>query len=344
MKRGDLGPQPQDDTPTVHLAADLAAHLDTFAGVLEGSARAPRTVDAYTRDVRLFLEWLHERAPAVERVQDIQVTHVTAYRVALARNGLTVTTRARKEAALRLFFEYLIENRIIRPEETPFPKGSRFKPRERAGRDHLPEFLTEHQARHFLSVVFRRQDARGGRVDWMRLRDWAMFTLFLTTGLRVSELCGLVCDDGRRMISLGYFSVIGKGGKERVIPVTPVAAQRLGAYLQVRPAQFPASHEKAGQRVPESLFLTKLLTPLTPRDIQRLIKTYARVAEFPPDKVRKLTPHKLRHTYATLLLSGGANIREIQELLGHASISTTQVYTHIQRNDLQETIKRLPDM
>lgn len=205
-------------------------------------------------------------------------------------------------------------------------------------------YLTVEQAHAFVRSILEREDARGGRQDWMKARDAALFTMLLGMGLRVSELCALRLRQAEEILKFGFCTVLGKGNKERVVPVPDTAAERLRLYLRERPAVYPADHARAGQPVPDHLFLSRNLTPLAPRQVQFLIKTYGRLAGFPPELVRSLTPHKLRHTFATLLLEAGVNLRAIQDLLGHAHIGTTQIYTHVRRENLREAIRRLPPL
>ncbi|BDG60037.1 tyrosine-type recombinase/integrase [Caldinitratiruptor microaerophilus] len=326
------------------LPPELDQNLERFRAAVTGSNRAARTAEAYYRDVRIFFEWLVASGTGVQRVSEIRPIHILDYRVAMVKDNLKLSTRTRRESALRLFFKLMVEIGLIRAQDNPMVERSAFQPRARGGQRALPVFLSEGQAREFVRTILEREDAQGGRQSWMKARDAALFTLLLTMGLRVSELCSLRLRHAEEMLRLGFCTIRGKGDKERVVPVPPTAAQRLQTYLRQRPAVFPAGHPLEGQRVSDALFLSKDLTPIGPRGVQFLIKTYAKRAGFSADLVRSLTPHKLRHTFATLLLEGGANLRAIQDLLGHAHISTTQIYTHVRRENLRETIRRLPQI
>jgi site-specific recombinase XerD len=167
--------------------------------------------------------------------------------------------------------------------------------------------------------------------DWITVRDRAILNVFLNCGLRVSELTGL--DLPALDLQRDQMRVIGKGNKERIVPLNRPAKTSLLDWLDRR-ADFgppPAKHADA-------LFLTRRSrNRISPRAIQNLVDKYAAAANLPPDT----TPHTLRHTFATRLLARGANLREVQELLGHASVATTQRYTHVNNAQRRAAVQRL---
>ncbi len=276
----------------------------------EGAAAAPLTREAYLRDVGEFAAFLSQDAPGWQwpAVQENQV-------LAWMAQGLKVkqrSTMARKLMSLRKFFDFLLSQgavsanpaRLVRPP--------------RQGR-HLPAHLSVDEAFHLVEGPAR--DLGKALKPPQRaaaLRDVAMLELLYSSGLRVSELTGL--DTGHLRLDLGLVRVVsGKGGRERWVPVGRRAAEALNHYLAAR-------GELAGQGDAEAaLFLNQKGGRMTQRSVQRLVERFA--GELSAG--RRLSPHALRHAMATHLLEGGADLRSVQEMLGHKSLSTTQKYTHL---------------
>ena len=217
-------------------------------------------------------------------------------------------TIARKASVLRRYFDWL--RRAGRIERDPTRGLS--APR---GEARLPRILSSDE----LDVLLSGESVRSADDDEARsTRDTAVVELLYGSGLRVSELCGLTAgsiDLNRRRVT-----VVGKGDKERVVPLSEPATQALATWLTLR-AMVP-TRDDAGQ----ALFPNQRGGPLTPRDVRRILDHRS---------VAPTHPHALRHTFATHLLDGGADLRAVQELLGHADLSTTQVYTHVSRERLQ---------
>ncbi|HET7876397.1 MAG TPA: tyrosine recombinase XerC, partial [Methylomirabilota bacterium] len=239
----------------------------------------------------------------VKRVEAVDARVVRAYLAWLHGRRLSKATIARRLASVRSCLRFLARRGVI--EGNP----ARQVPSPRQGR-RLPSFLPKDESTGLLDLPAEPTPA--GR------RDHALLELLYATGLRVSECCGLDVDDLDR--GQGTVRVLGKGDKERVVPVGDAALQAIDAYLAVRgPGGGPLFRNARGGR-------------LTPRSAHRIVRRRAREAGI----IRRVTPHTLRHTFATHMLGEGADLRLIQELLGHSRLSTTQRYTHVSPEHLMK--------
>ncbi|TYO98283.1 integrase/recombinase XerC [Geothermobacter ehrlichii] len=267
---------------------------------------SPHTRQAYRRDLEEFFALLREEeglAPdAGLEPGRIDRVLIRRYVARLHRRNRR-STIARKLASLRSFFRFLVRE----GELTANPGELVATPRQEK---YLPATLT-------VDEMFALLD-RPGDDGLLALRDRAMFELLYSSGLRVGELTGL--NVGQLDLDAGLVRVLGKGGKERIVPVGSSAREALRRYLDQRPSAGPD----------EPLFLNYRRQRLTARSVQRLLKRRLLAAGI----VRDATPHALRHSFATHLLDGGADLRAIQELLGHASLSTTQKYTQVSTDQL----------
>lgn len=260
--------------------------------------RSPETLRAYRADVEDFFSFIEENWPDLGP-SDLNHLHLRIYLGELAKRGLKKSSIARRLSALRTFFRWLKREGLIGSNPAravATPKYSKA----------LPRFLTEEEAVRLVEGP-KEEDLLG-------LRNRALFELLYSTGIRVGELVRLKIRDVD--FAQGLLKVMGKGGKERLVPLGDTAKRALEAYLRQR--------EKAGQRA-EALFLNRWGRPLSARWVEMLLKTYA----LKEGIRRPVTPHVLRHTFATHLLERGADLRAIQEMLGHVRLSTTQRYTHI---------------
>jgi len=261
-----------------------------------GRGFSPHTVTAYRRDLADFRAWLEARREGSSRVEAIGETEIREYLRALTRRGLAARTVARRLASLQSFRRYLRRRGVQGVDPGPGVSGPRIPKR-------LPRFLSEAELSRLLEETPWDSSPRGRR-------DRALLELLYGTGLRVSELVALV---GRDLDEAeGVLSVRGKGRKERRVPVGRPALRALAAYrgspLPPREPIFPGRNG-----------------PLSPRTVQRVVASHlARVA-----RRGGLSPHVLRHSFATHLLDRGAELRAVQELLGHATLASTQVYTHV---------------
>lgn len=264
--------------------------------------RSVKTRENYERYLCEFF-----RFGGIKSERDITSEAVRRFRLYLARRGLKKNTQAYYVIALRNFLKYLAKNDIsaLAPDKIELPKTPT-REIEIAELDDIARLLKAPQGTHLRA-----------------LRDRAILETLFSTGLRVSELCRL---DRRINIPRGEVSVRGKGDKLRVVFLSDAAKAALKAYL--------AKREDADEAMFISIAKTgRILERIRPRTVQRLIRRYAAQAGIP----KKVTPHMLRHEFATDLLINGADLRSVQELLGHSSVSTTQIYTHLTNKKLRET-------
>jgi integrase/recombinase XerC len=290
--------------------ADVRGAISSWVGALFARGHSDLTLQAYVRDVRQFLQHLAGEAGRPVELSDFLKVTPKTYRAYLARRraqGLSSRSLARALSALRMFFRFLeaeaiLKNRAILSVAMPKVPHA------------IPRPLTVDKA---LAVA---ADAPGAEVDWVTARDCAVLTLLYGSGLRISEALSIRFEDAPA-VGRDVVRILGKGGKERAVPVLPVAVAAIERYVSMCP--YPL--EAAGP-----LFLGAKGGPLSPRVVQ-LVMERLRGALGLPDTA---TPHALRHSFATHLLSSGADLRQIQELLGHASLSTTQVYTEVDRDRL----------
>ena len=287
-------------------------HVEPFLDFL-GLERGlrPRTQRAYRSDIGRFVAYLEEVGVAGLGEIDHQI--LDDYTAHLLQQGLAATTIRRAQSALRAYFGFLAGEGIVRED----PTGRMGRP---AGARKLPEFLNQDEAASLVEAV-----DPDSVVYW---RDRAVLELLYATGMRVSELTGLSLGD--LDTEYGNALVLGKGGKERLVPVGTVALEVLGRYLgSVRPRLDRGVGKGA-------LFLNQRGTRLSRMSVWTIVSRAATRAGIE----RRISPHTLRHSCATHLLEGGADLAAVQELLGHADISTTQIYTHLDREYLRETHRR----
>ncbi len=261
---------------------------------------SPYTGENYKRDLHQFLSFLKEKGSLFLNLGRIDSRIGRQYLTHMERRSLSRRSIARKISSLRTFFNYLMrEDKIL---QNPFEILSTPKLPKR-----LPNFLTPSEAKSLLEAPDNK-------------RDRAILETLYATGMRVSEIAKLKLDD----IDLreGEIRVLGKGGKERIVLLGSYAKKAIQEYLDTA----------RGEVAENTLFLGRSGRALDERDIERMIKKYCKKVGL----TKKVTPHTLRHSFATHLLSGGADLRVVQELLGHATLSTTQVYTHITKERLKE--------
>jgi len=265
---------------------------------------SPNTLVAYRNDLNQLTEYLETSHPEDNFGWEEVVGEImTSYLLRLHDRGYSDTTRARKVASAKSLFGYLLDEGVISKDPTENLSSPRI------GRS-LPEALTVEEVEELLRSV-----SRGDTPDVKR--DQGMLELLYASGLRVTELVSLDIDDVN--LEQGSVRCYGKGAKERVIPIHQNAVDVIKVYLaDGRPH---ISNQKSGP----SLFLNRRGERLTRQGFWLILKGHAKRAGIE----KKITPHTLRHSFATHLLRGGAPLRHVQELLGHASITTTQVYTHL---------------
>ncbi len=261
------------------------------------------TVKAYRGDLENFRDFLLKEE---KKVEDADVATINAYVSTLYGKNSPASVE-RKISAVRSFFSYLVRKDIVAQNPA---KLVRTPKKEK----HLPVFLS-------VDEVFNLVNVKDPEQSPLRLRDRAILELLYSSGLRVSELAGTTLAD----LSMGeaIIRVRGKGNKERIVPVGSKALSALGDYLDIREKLKPAS---------DRIFLNSRGGGITTRSLARIIKKYGLVSGIS----KNVSPHVLRHSFATHLLAGGADLRAIQEMLGHASLSTTQRYTHLSVERIME--------
>ncbi len=287
-------------------------HLDGFLEMLAAErGAAANTLQSYRGDLRQFHAYLARRG---DRPEAATSAHVRGYLRGLADAGITPRTAARRLSALRQFYRYLLGERLRQDDPTAVIDSPR------QGRP-LPRTLSEAEVTALLDAA-RRRDSPDRR------RLVALLEVAYATGLRVSELVGLpssaLAHDDRLLL------VRGKGGRERLVPLNNAARAALAAYLQVR------SRYLVGGASSPWLFPSRAGSGhLTRHRFAQLVKALAVEAGIDP---RKVSPHVLRHAFASHLLDHGADLRSLQQMLGHADISTTQIYTHVLSRRLTQLV------
>lgn len=286
--------------------SELAARIDAFIGNLKREGASECTIAAYSSDLRQFLEYLSP--PDLDPPEPRAIDHLLLreWMAWLYKKELNPASIQRKLAAVRSLFKFMVREgaidmnvaRLVRTPKAP---------------KKLPEVMTAEQTNQLIDGVASNPLERPHPA-----RDRAIFELLYGCGLRVSELAGLDLDDLDR--SEGWIRVRGKGRKERQVPLTGKAVEALNRYLSERPI---VPSERA-------VFLNYRRGRITPRGLHGIVKIYATSLSGDPS----VHPHSFRHAYATHLLADGADLRAIQELLGHARLSTTQKYTQVALTDL----------
>jgi integrase/recombinase XerD len=291
-------------------AADL--YLDHLK-VERGLAR--HTIESYGRDLARLVGFLADRGRA--DVDDVTGADITDHLIGLAEAGLAARSRARALVAVRGLFRHLVGERWLEADPTELVDAPRIGRR-------LPGVLGEDAVARLIATPL---DTVRGR------RDSAMIELVYASGLRVSELVTLAVADLN--LSHGFVRVTGKGQKTRLVPVGAAAREKLARYLaDDRPAQVKDPSQRA-------MFLTDRGRPMTRQGFWKLLRSHARRAglRLPSGDI---SPHKLRHSFATHLVEGGADLRAVQAMLGHADISTTEIYTHVSRARVLEQARKHP--
>lgn len=285
----------------------LEKWLEEFLDYLQAERGLARnTLLAYRADLTDFAGFLRRRSfPFPHRFRDA----LLAYFLELNRLGLSAATVARRAAALRSFCSFLVRTGYLPVDPTTELSSPKLVQR-------LPRVLTPQEVEKILTAP-RLNTPHG-------LRDRAMLELAYATGLRVSELVGLDLDSIN--LETGYVRVFGKGARERILPVGRLACQAVAEYLR---RGRPFLCRGYGGR---ALFVNRQCQRMTRQGFWKLLKKYARAAGIE----KSLSPHTLRHSFATHMLENGADLRVVQELLGHADISTTQIYTHLTSKRLRE--------
>ncbi|HUK57037.1 MAG TPA: site-specific tyrosine recombinase XerD [Nitrospiria bacterium] len=270
------------------------------------------TTAAYGADLNRFLEFLGARA--LNRPEDITRRDLLDFLAARKQNGLSSRSLARQIATLRNFYRFLNHEKILRTDPTQNVESPRDWKR-------LPKTMAFEEVERLLNLP------KGSTSS--AVRDDAMIELMYATGLRVSELTALPLQAVNTEV--GYILATGKGNKQRIIPMGEVALQKLKTYLAT------ARGKLAKGRVSDRVFLNRSGRGLTRQGCWKMLKNYVRRAGIK----RSVSPHMLRHSFATHLLERGADLRSVQAMLGHADLSTTQIYTQVTRHRLKQIHQQL---
>jgi integrase/recombinase XerD len=294
--------------------AERDSHVADFLAMLSAERGAStNTIEAYAADLEGFLRFLSERGVAPP---DASAADIQAYLGLLANEGQAPTSRARRLSALKQYYRFLLAEYLIALDPTSGLQGPK---KQRA----LPKVLSIAEVDRLLAVSQNQCEGQEGRALFRALRFHCLLEILYATGMRVSELVGLprsVLRGDKRVLTIK-----GKGGRERLVPLNTTARSALDAFLGVS-GRFDNS---------EWLFPSKsALGHVTRQGFAQDLKEVAEAAGIAPERV---SPHVLRHAFASHLLDRGADLRAVQQLLGHADISTTEIYTHV----LQERLKAL---
>lgn len=289
--------------PRSHTAySDLEAALEANDQRLEAASN--RLLDGFTVDL-----------------EAIQPEDLVGYFLFLKETqGYAQTTINRKIVAVRRFFKYLFDHELLSDTSLIYDLETKTIHRNEA-----PLHLTAQEAFHFLDVV----DRHGCE------RDYAIFLIMLSMGLRIGEVVQMNIDDIGPDTEF-YQVTGGKGGKNRPVPVPPAVREAVSNYRRVRP------RDKVKGQHRMALFLGNRYTRITPRAIQQKLKDYVELTRLPDSKKVMLTPHKLRHTFATALYLNGEDLRTLMRLLGHENIATTTIYTHVDKEKLIASLDKNP--
>ncbi|HSJ06974.1 MAG TPA: site-specific tyrosine recombinase XerD [Longimicrobiales bacterium] len=280
-------------------------HLELERGL------SPRTVDAYRRDLERLAAFMQSRG--VARPADVGATELREYVYHLKDRGLQASSIRRSVSAVRTYFGYLLAEGVVVADPTDrveLPSAWR----------RLPGVLSREEVASILDAP-----DPGDRLFW---RDKALLEFAYASGTRVGEVMALKVRDVD--LQEGLALVLGKGSKERLVPIGRAALQALIVYLrEIRPVL-------AGNRAEGIVFLNARGTPLSRMGVWKILRRHVERAGIR----KRVTPHTLRHSFATHLLEGGADLASVQEMLGHADISTTQIYTHVEREYLRDVHRR----
>ncbi|MEZ6128035.1 MAG: site-specific tyrosine recombinase XerD [Planctomycetaceae bacterium] len=289
---------------------DPATWLQGFLNYLAAECgMSPNTVVAYRRDLDKFFEWNKQNARRT--VHQVDIETLTAFLEHLQNRNLASSSIARNLAAIRMFFRYLMLESILAESQVDLISSPKLWQR-------LPKVLSPDKVNELL-------DAPRGVIDRYYRRDRALLAVMYATGCRVSEVTGLKLSDLN--LTDRYARCTGKGNKQRMVSLTPMAIDAITVYLhQERPAMVTNAASDQGW-----LFVTRSGQRMNRETVWSLLQRYAARSGCGKD----VSPHTLRHSFATHLLAGGADIRALQEMLGHANIRTTQIYTHVDHTRLK---------
>jgi len=293
----------------------VLTEIDQFRHYLQVTRRCSvHTLKGYSEDLLQLADFLEQSPEPVSSWKDVTHRHLRRFLIRLSDSGFARRSSARKLAAIRSFFRYCLRTGVLEKN----PAVGVFSPRLDKP---LPHPLRPPEIEALLDAPNRETP--------LGQRDAALLETLYSTGMRVSELVALTVGEVERC--RGPLRVIGKGDKERTVFLGRAALESIGDYLTSGRRELLRARRKPGS-ITDALFLNKNGTALSDRSVRSVVQRYVREACLS----QKVTPHALRHSFATHLLENGADLRVVQELLGHASLSTTQIYTHVTRERLRK--------
>ncbi len=287
---------------------DMEGYVTEFINYLAVErGLAQNTLESYGRDLRQFQSYLQNIQ--IDSIKDSNRNTILTYLNTLQTKGKAVSTISRNLAAIKSFYQYLVRQRYLENDPAANMESPKLEKK-------LPKILSIQEVEELLKQPIHTVPTG--------LRDKAMLELLYATGIRVSELIALNISDIN--LEMGYIKCCGKGSKERIVPLGSIAAKCVQEYTNKGRSKLVRTYEES------ALFVNHHGNRLTRQGFWKIIKKYAHEAHI----VKDITPHTLRHSFATHLLENGADLRSVQEMLGHADISTTQIYTHVTKNPLKD--------
>jgi integrase/recombinase XerD len=272
---------------------------------------AKNTLESYGRDLRQYYAYLGNGQ--IDAVKQVNRATILTYLEQLQTKGRAVSTISRNLAAIKSFYQFLVRERYLDKDPAANLESPKLEKK-------LPRILTINEVEELLKQPNSFLPAG--------MRDKAMLELLYATGIRVSELISLNISDVN--LDMGYIKCYGKGSKERIVPLGSIAAKCVQEYVTRGRGKLVRTYDEP------ALFVNHHGNRLTRQGFWKIIKKYAHEAHI----TKEITPHTLRHSFATHLLENGADLRSVQEMLGHADISTTQIYTQVTKNRLKEVYEK----
>jgi len=287
-------------------------YIDQFIDFLSVErGLAENTLLAYRKDLTKYIDYLTKKR--IKTTSQVMQQNITDFMLVQKKGGLSANSICRSLAAIRMFHRFLVRERLAKNDPTHLVDTPKLWSK-------IPDVLTVPEIKAMINA------AKGKK--WQPIRDKAILELFYASGMRVSELANLKIENVN--LESGYVRCIGKGNKERIIPIGKSAREAVKIYCG------KTRQKLVKNGVTLDLFLSRLGRKISRQSIWKLIKLYGRKA-----KIKKvIKPHTLRHSFATHLLEHGADLRSVQEMLGHSDISTTQIYTHIDKERLKTVHKQ----
>ena len=293
---------PKPEPPSPDTLIDLFLNY-----LLVEKGLAQKTLEAYSRDIIRYRNFLAENNSTAFSEEDAPL--ILKHLILLRKDGLKARSRARHLVAIRGFYRFLVQEKILRNDPArliDLPKSGL----------KLPHVLSREE----IELLLKAPDTRKP----IGVRDAAMLELLYAAGLRVSELINLKLQDIN--LEAGFVRIFGKGSRERIVPIGAHAREKVNTYLKT------VRSKRLKQTSSPYLFIARAAKPMTRQGFWKLLRRYALQAGLK----KKITPHSLRHSFASHLLEGGADLRAVQIMLGHVDISTTQIYTHVTRDHLKK--------